>query len=177
MGRREQRERERKRAASICQSLEKFLPKKKKASDSAVNDNEHYETDDSVYVSGVTEAKCTDDDGDGDGSDNEVESIAYTRVDAATCVEGTVSSSEDAATEGTSCELPVDIGEIYTRSKTASEFSKAMHTLNSAQKYNLLKNHRKPRGDYVFPTTAGWNVWVWLSGGGCGWKLLVWLVS
>ena len=153
MGRREQRERERKRAASICQSLEKFLPKKKKASDSAVNDNEHYETDDSVYVSGVTEAKCTDDDGDGDGSDNEVESIAYTRVDAATCVEGTVSSSEDAATEGTSCELPVDIGEIYTRSKTASEFSKAMHTLNSAQKYNLLKNHRKPRGDYVFPTT------------------------
>ena len=22
-----------------------------------------------------------------------------------------------------------------------------------------------------------WNVWVWLSGGGCGWKLLVWLVG
>ena len=20
---------------------------------------------------------------------------------------------------------------------------------------------------------SGWNVWVWLSGGGCGWKLLV----
>ena len=20
-----------------------------------------------------------------------------------------------------------------------------------------------------------WNVWVWLSGGGCGWNLLVWL--
>ena len=24
---------------------------------------------------------------------------------------------------------------------------------------------------------SGWNVWVWLSGGGCGWKLLVWLVG
>ena len=23
---------------------------------------------------------------------------------------------------------------------------------------------------------SGWNVWVWLSGG-CGWKLLVWLVG
>ena len=22
---------------------------------------------------------------------------------------------------------------------------------------------------------SGWNVWVWLSGGGCGWNLLVWL--
>ena len=22
-----------------------------------------------------------------------------------------------------------------------------------------------------------WNVWVWLSGGGCGWNLLVWLVG
>ena len=24
---------------------------------------------------------------------------------------------------------------------------------------------------------SGWNLWVWLSEGGCGWKLLVWLVS
>ena len=24
---------------------------------------------------------------------------------------------------------------------------------------------------------SGWNVWVWLSGGGCGGKLLVWLVG
>ena len=24
---------------------------------------------------------------------------------------------------------------------------------------------------------SGWNVWVWLSGGGCGWNLLVWLVG
>ena len=33
MGQREQQERERKRAASTCQSLKKFLPQKKKASD------------------------------------------------------------------------------------------------------------------------------------------------
>ena len=25
--------------------------------------------------------------------------------------------------------------------------------------------------------TSGWNVWVWLSGGGCVWNLLVWLVG
>ena len=24
---------------------------------------------------------------------------------------------------------------------------------------------------------SGWNVWVWLSGGRCGWNLLVWLVG
>ena len=24
---------------------------------------------------------------------------------------------------------------------------------------------------------SGWNVWVWLSGDGCGWNLLVWLVG
>ena len=24
---------------------------------------------------------------------------------------------------------------------------------------------------------SGWNVWVWLAGGGCGWNLFVWLVG
>ena len=24
---------------------------------------------------------------------------------------------------------------------------------------------------------SGWNVWLWLAGGGCGWNLWVWLVS
>ena len=24
---------------------------------------------------------------------------------------------------------------------------------------------------------GGWNVWVWLAGGGCGWNLWVWLVG
>ena len=23
---------------------------------------------------------------------------------------------------------------------------------------------------------SGWNLWVWLAGGGCGWNLWVWLV-
>ena len=23
---------------------------------------------------------------------------------------------------------------------------------------------------------SGWNVWVWLAGGGCGWNIWVWLV-
>ena len=23
---------------------------------------------------------------------------------------------------------------------------------------------------------SGWNVWVWLAGGGCGWNLWLWLV-
>ena len=22
---------------------------------------------------------------------------------------------------------------------------------------------------------SGWNIWVWLAGGGCGWNLWVWL--
>ena len=25
--------------------------------------------------------------------------------------------------------------------------------------------------------SSGLNVWVWLSGGGCGWNLLLWLVG
>ena len=24
---------------------------------------------------------------------------------------------------------------------------------------------------------SGWNLWVWLAGGGCGWILWVWLVG
>ena len=24
---------------------------------------------------------------------------------------------------------------------------------------------------------SGWNLWVWLAGGGCGWNLWVWLVD
>ena len=24
---------------------------------------------------------------------------------------------------------------------------------------------------------SGWNLWVWLAGGGCGWDLWVWLVG
>ena len=24
---------------------------------------------------------------------------------------------------------------------------------------------------------SGWNLWVWLAGGGCGWNLWVWLES
>ena len=24
---------------------------------------------------------------------------------------------------------------------------------------------------------SGWNLWVWLAGGGCGWNLWVWLVG
>ena len=24
---------------------------------------------------------------------------------------------------------------------------------------------------------SGWNLWVWLAGGGCGWNLCVWLVG
>ena len=24
---------------------------------------------------------------------------------------------------------------------------------------------------------SGWNLWVWLAGGGCGWNLCMWLVG
>ena len=24
---------------------------------------------------------------------------------------------------------------------------------------------------------SGWNLWMWLAGGGCGWNLWVWLVG
>ena len=24
---------------------------------------------------------------------------------------------------------------------------------------------------------SGWNLWVWLAGGGCGWNLWVWLAG
>ena len=24
---------------------------------------------------------------------------------------------------------------------------------------------------------SGWNIWVWLAGGGCGWNLWVWVES
>ena len=46
----------------------------------------------------------------------------------------------------------MDIGDIVSQTKSSGEFCKAMQTLTAAQKYNLLKNHKEPHTDRVFPT-------------------------
>ena len=47
--------------------------------------------------------------------------------------------------------LAADIGNIFVRAKSSEEFCSAVHGLTITLKYKLLKNHRKPGSNLVFP--------------------------
>lgn len=49
-------------------------------------------------------------------------------------------------------QLLVDIGEIYCTCPTSESFCERIQTLTSAQKYHLLKHHKRPKEGYSFPT-------------------------
>ena len=115
MGRREQKERERKQAAASCQVLERFLSKKSKTSEvsSELNDS-------SVQ--------------------NEMEPSLQTTPATDTSTPST--SQESVCNDYDVCQhqeiSKVDIGEIFYKAKTPKEFSYAMKTLTMSQKYHLL---------------------------------------
>ena len=160
MGRRERRERERKRAAASCQSLDGFLAKKKKTT----NDDG---TSDCVEVpsslSSTEQASV----------EHEVDTTLAASSEGSTAdpeelpEESTVTTSTATAVSSSDLPLPrtptllrtdeeqtvTDIGELYNASKSSSEFCGVVQGLTSAQKYCLLKNHKKPCQNHVFPKT------------------------
>ena len=50
-------------------------------------------------------------------------------------------------------QLYTDIGDVYATCSTTEDFCKAVSSLSPAQKYHLLKNHKKPKETQSFPTT------------------------
>lgn len=136
MGRREQKEREKKRAAATCQTLEQFLPPKKRTtvitdatasspSEPSIPATPDHSPELSTSTEGTEDLQC---------SSGEL----HTDIDELTCQQQSVG--------------PVDIGDIYLQAKSSREFCNAVQALTIRQKYDLLKNHKKPHKEQVFPT-------------------------
>ena len=146
MGRREQKERERKRAAASCQILERFLSKKLKTGEvsSELNDSSvQDEMQPSLQTTPPTDT-----------------SLPSTSQESAVCNYYNVCQHQETS--------KVDIGEIFYRAKTPKEFSYAMKTLTMSQKYHLLTISKEHLKEKAFPTQylAGCNrsfrlEWLW----------------
>ena len=140
MGRREQKERERKRAAAIFQSLEQYLPPRKKITVG----NDGAAGSESVGTSSVVSATVT----------HLARETTPHPPGPATSEYRTGDDPESKSGQqktGRGCN-PVDIGDIFSQAKSSGEFCKAVQTLTAARKYNLLKNHKVPHEDHVFST-------------------------
>ena len=136
MGRREQKERERKRAAASCQMLERFLSKKSKTGEvsSELNDSSvQNEMQPSLQTTPAT--------------DTSPPSTSQESV----CNDYDVCQHEETS--------KVDIGEIFYKAKTPKKFSYAIKTLTMSQKYHLLTIPKGQLKEKTFPTQylAGCN--------------------
>ena len=155
MGRREQKERERKRAATMSQSLQKFLPPKKKAAVNTEGDAAS-ESQTAAAVSCDTLASHKSASSTADLSPEVSSEPAAAQIPSCSSAEvhseppgnDRIVSQEPA--QG-SCP-PADIGDIFVRAKSSADFCSTVHSLTITQKYKLLKNHRKPGSNHVFPT-------------------------
>ena len=45
----------------------------------------------------------------------------------------------------------MDIGDVFLQAKSSQAFCNAVQVLTIAQKYDILKNHKKPHKEHVFP--------------------------
>ena len=173
MGRRQQKERERKRAAAICQSLKQYLPPKKKTTEGnhdAAACSESVSGTSTSVISALTlpnvrsESNGTatvDSLPERPSSVSAAVALLPPRSESPCC---TPCSSREyrSGTDGEDLEncclqtgqgcTPVDIGDIFLQAISSAEFCKALQTLTAAQKYNLLTNHKQPHKDHLFPT-------------------------
>ena len=129
MGRREQKERERKRAAASCQMLERFLSKKSKIGEvsSELNDSSvQNEMQPSLQTTPAT--------------DTTPPSTSQESV----CNDYDVYHHQETS--------KVDNVEIFYKAKTPKEFSYAMKTLTMSQKYHLLTIPKEQLKEKALPT-------------------------
>ena len=156
MGRRSQKECERKRAASTCQSIETFLPPKRKAtttSDSesghstvSVDPNQSVGTstaDNQTDLVQLLEPSCS---ADAIGGEYRVTATTFQEAECS-C------HSVDSGSEPVSGAAAIhDIGDIFVQAKSPSDFCRELQSLLPSQKYQFLKNPQVPHKDHVFPT-------------------------
>ena len=176
MGRREQKERERKRAAASCQTLDSFLPAAKRSRPSSTSAEDNRDNlppaerpdDDSTITEGtsnvvtVTErqgrievAYRDSEDINSSVNDSDVNNSAV--IDSSTV---TVAQPQGCSVSSFSNEtMHFDIGGIVACCPTEDDVIDEVHALSTAQKYRLLTQHDKPDKKYVFSTgfTGGCN--------------------
>ncbi|XP_035668943.1 52 kDa repressor of the inhibitor of the protein kinase-like [Branchiostoma floridae] len=138
MGRKEQKAREKKRAAATCHKLDSFLPKKTKTAQLLDEASESR--------SSTLDAQPSTSDAQPSTSDAQIDNVPLTV--STNPVSGEVSCYQD---EGGGSNI-VDIGEMYLRSETSNVFCDNVKALTTAQKYNFLCHHSKPPEDKTFPT-------------------------
>lgn len=166
MGRPEQKEMEKKRAATGCYSLEHLLPPKRRKhiSDNSTTDrsgltpscqSDHTTCSESTFIS----TTAVDHDQSqpmaaAAGSSAQAPVAALTDHD---CGKDLNLQQPDNKTggENSTAQVSMDIGAIYSECKTPGsvEFCSALRTLPSGDKYTLLKHHKLPPAGHVFPTT------------------------
>ncbi len=158
MGHREQKERERKRAGAISQSLERYLPPKKTTggNDGAAAGSESISGTSVASTSVVLTASTQQNLPDCTAYLPERPSFVSAVAPLPPCSSSTEDRSHDDPEScrqqtGRGC-TPMDIGDVFRQAKSSGEFCNAVQTLTAAQKYALLTNHKKPHKDHVFPT-------------------------
>ena len=181
MGRREQRERERKRAASSCKSIEHFLPiVKKSCSSEGQPSTSPSDLSCSTSVNVVSDSVqpslnlvqnsttcCTTSDTVIQVSPTITPSGPESSVGLSTepCSSSSVSTSilldpqlHQPPIISQSDSFHPDIGKIYADSKLSSlNFCSTIQSLSASEKYALLKKHDKPSEHHLFPCTMFGN--------------------
>ena len=143
MGRREQRERERKRAAASCCSLDNFLlgQSKKKTCTAAIT-SPVIEPEPAIPLANVAATNNED------TTNNEVEDCDEVTPSGSKITEVSnepLSGMEDErqiTSEGVPVgELHNDIGTVFQRAKSSNAFAVAIQALSTAHKFSLLKRY------------------------------------
>ena len=156
-GRWQQRERERKRAAKSCSTLDSFLPASKRTNPGPVT----------AVADSVINTVATDLDPNSDAGASSECSNHRIRNDLASgglqsmasCSSSVTVSSPFSA--GSLSPLPKhvlrttvnDIGSVLKDLITHEEVEAKVHSLSDGEKYALLKYHRSPSDQYEFPST------------------------
>ena len=177
MGRREQRERERKRAATSCKSIEHFFACSEAELQRSRSAQSHTSTTTSVHDSVQSSlaqnstACCTTSDTPASPTPSPVSSVSLTKCFISTgsqihsSTEPCLSSSVHSTTFEPQVHQPPifsqsgdsvhpDIGIIYVDCKQNSRnFCTSIQCLSAAEKYALFKKHNKPSEDHAFPYT------------------------
>ena len=168
MGRREQREREKRKAAAICHTIEQFLPAKKSCTEALTSQviaaeqqpcssttiplAETATTLDAVQQTSFNPAllHC---------AGGNKEHIDVTDCNSIEVTESPVEANPDRlvrsdCSSSKAIDLANDFGTIYSCSKAPNDFIAAIQGLSSTERYSLLKCHVVPPNDYIFPLSS-----------------------
>ena len=157
MGRREQRERERKRAASTCQTLDRFLPAAKRVS--AREDPEASSHCDGASLIELEPPGISSPVHPGQsevGQEEPISKICDERSGADQDVSlpvsqrPTVGLSKPSGPAAAEC---VDVGLFVKDCKSEQEVAQKLQELPQEKKYALLTQHKRPPQGFQFPTT------------------------